>query len=76
VRAEARPTDLAYTPIELLAHTDQPYRQPVPGIQLLHCLRNDAPGGDSTLADGLAVANALRAADPEAFDAVCDTEME
>ena len=26
-----RPTDLAYTAIKLLAHTDQPYRQPVPG---------------------------------------------
>ena len=31
VRAEPNPTDLAYTSIELLAHTDQPYRRPVPG---------------------------------------------
>lgn len=75
VRAEAAPTDLAYTSVELLAHTDQPYRQPTPGIQLLHCLRNEAPGGDSTLVDGLAAANALRAADPEAWQAAADTEM-
>ena len=34
VRAEPDPTDLAYTTIELLAHTDQPYRHPVPGIQV------------------------------------------
>ena len=54
VRADPKPTDLAYTSVALLAHTDQPYRQPTPGIQLLHCLRNEAPGGDSTLADGLA----------------------
>ena len=75
VRADPKPTDLAYTAIELLAHTDQPYRQPTPGIQLLHCLRNDAPGGDSTLVDGLAAANALRASDPEAWQAAVETEM-
>ena len=37
-RPSRRPTDLAYTPIELLAHSDEPYRQPVPGIQMLHCI--------------------------------------
>lgn len=76
VRAEPRPTDLAYTAIKLLAHTDQPYRQPVPGIQLLHCLRNGAPGGDSTLADGLAGAEALAAADPAAHAALVECETE
>jgi gamma-butyrobetaine dioxygenase len=76
VRVEKRPTDLAYTAIELLAHSDQPYRQPVPGIQLLHCLRNESPGGDSTLVDGLAGAEALAAADPEAHRAVSETEVE
>ena len=76
VRAEPKPTDLAYTPIKLLAHTDQPYRQPVPGIQLLHCLRNEAPGGDSTLADGLAGAEALAVADPAAHAALVECETE
>jgi gamma-butyrobetaine dioxygenase len=76
VRADPKPTDLAYTTIALLAHTDQPYRQPVPGIQLLHCLRNEAPGGDSTLVDGLAAANALLALDPVAHAALVETEME
>ena len=76
VRAEPKPTDLAYTAIKLLAHTDQPYRQPVPGIQLLHCLRNEAPGGDSTLADGLAGAEALLASDPAAHRALVECETE
>jgi gamma-butyrobetaine dioxygenase len=76
VRVEQRPTDLAYTPIELLAHTDQPYRSPIPGIQLLHCIRNEAPGGDSTLVDGLAAAAALAQADPEAHAALVSTEVE
>lgn len=75
VRASPSPTDLAYTAIELLAHTDEPYRQPVPGIQLLHCIRNEAPGGDSTLVDGLAAANALAAEHPDWHTALVETEV-
>ncbi len=76
VRVEPRPVDLAYTPFALLAHADLPYRRPVPGIQLLHCLRNEAPGGDSTLVDGLAASIALRAAEPEMHRALAETEVE
>jgi gamma-butyrobetaine dioxygenase len=76
VRAEPKPTDLAYTAVELLAHTDQPYRQPIPGIQMLHCLRNEAPGGDSTLVDGLAASLAIAAAEPELHRALVETEVE
>lgn len=75
VRAEPLPADLAYTTVELLAHTDLPYRRPVPGIQMLHCLRNDSPGGDSTLVDGLAVATWLAKVDPEAHAALSNTEV-
>ena len=66
VRTEPRPVDLAYTPVALSAHTDQPYRAPVPGLQFLHVILNDAPGGASTMVDGLAAADALAEADPEA----------
>ncbi len=76
VEAKASPTDLAYTSIELLAHSDEPYRQPVPGIQLLHCICNQAPGGDSTLVDGLAAALALEAEHPEWHAALMETEVE
>jgi gamma-butyrobetaine dioxygenase len=76
VRAEPSPTDLAYTAIELLAHTDEPYRRPPPGIQLLHCLANEAPGGDSTLVDGLAAAIALQADAPRLFLAAVEVEVE
>jgi gamma-butyrobetaine dioxygenase len=67
VRSVPSATDLAYTSLKLDPHTDNPYRHPVPGIQLLHCLTNETPGGLSTLVDGLAVAEALRAEDPAAF---------
>lgn len=57
--------DLAYRPVPLAAHTDNPYREPVPGIQLLHCLVNETTGGWSTLVDSLSVAQALQEEDPE-----------
>jgi gamma-butyrobetaine dioxygenase len=75
VRVEPHPVDLAYTSIELLAHTDLPYRRPVPGLQLLHCLANEAPGGDSTLVDGLAMWESIRAEEPELCRALCDVEV-
>ena len=76
VEAKAEPTDLAYTSLELSAHSDEPYRQPVPGIQLLHCICNEAPGGDSTLVDGLAAANSLAVEHPDWHRALVETEVE
>lgn len=75
VRVTAAPTDLAYTALPLYAHTDNPYRRPIPGIQFLSCLCNDADGGDSTLVDGLAVAESVRADDPAAFAALTSTDI-
>ena len=60
--------DLAYSSAPLDPHTDNPYRQPVPGIQLLHSLINDAgQGGRSTLVDGYAVCTRLREESEEYF---------
>jgi gamma-butyrobetaine dioxygenase len=67
VRSTAEASDLAYTSLPLDPHTDNPYRDPVPGVQLLHCLVNETSGGLSTLVDGFAAARALQARDPEAF---------
>ena len=67
VRSTAEASDLAYTSLPLDPHTDNPYRDPVPGVQLLHCLVNETSGGLSTLVDGFAAAQALKARDPDAF---------
>ncbi len=75
VRSTPDATDLAYTPVPLDPHTDNPYRAPVPGIQLLHCLVNETRGGLSTLVDGFAVAQALRAKHPQAFDVLTRTPV-
>lgn len=67
VRSTAEASDLAYTSLPLDPHTDNPYRDPVPGVQLLHCLVNETSGGLSTLVDGFAAARALEDRDPDAF---------
>ncbi len=68
VRTEVNPTNLAYTGLGLQAHTDNPYRDPVPTLQILYCLDNSARGGDSQVVDGFHAALRLRAEDPEGFD--------
>jgi gamma-butyrobetaine dioxygenase len=75
VRSTPEATDLAYTSVSLDPHTDNPYRTPVPGIQLLHCLVNETSGGLSTLVDGFAVAQALRAQDRAAFTVLSSTPV-
>ncbi|WP_045876426.1 TauD/TfdA family dioxygenase [Pseudofrankia sp. DC12] len=68
VRVEPDPEHLAYTGLALAPHTDNPYRDPVPTVQLLHCLRAAGEGGDTTLVDGFAAADRLRETDRDAFD--------
>src|SRR6185437_10442890 len=75
VRSVPAPCDLAYTSLPLDPHTDNPYRSPVPGVQLLHCLVNETSGGLSTLVDGFAAAEALRARDVEAFELLSRTPV-
>ena len=75
VRSTPEASDLAYTSVSLDPHTDNPYRAPVPGIQLLHCLVNETSGGLSTLVDGFAVAEALRLNDADAFEVLSTTPV-
>jgi gamma-butyrobetaine dioxygenase len=67
VRSVPQPDNLAYSDLGLGLHTDNPYREPVPGFQALHALIASNEGGDSLLADGFAIAEHLRASMPEAF---------
>ena len=60
VVSKPNPNDLAYTALELKSHSDNPYRKPVPGIQLLHCIANESVGGDSSLVDGYSVTEFLK----------------
>lgn len=68
VRTEVNPTNLAYTGLGLQAHTDNPYRDPVPTLQILYCLENSAVGGENMVVDGFAAALRLKAENPAWFD--------
>lgn len=65
VETKPNPSDLAYTDVALASHSDNPYRAPVPGIQFLHCLKNNVSGGLSTLVDGMAIAESLYKESPK-----------
>jgi gamma-butyrobetaine hydroxylase len=65
VRSVVNPSNLAYTGLGLGAHTDNPYRDPTPTLQLLHCLSSSAGGGENTLVDAFRVAQDLP---PEQFE--------
>lgn len=68
VQTEVNPTNLAYTGLGLQAHTDNPYRDPVPTLQVLYCLENSVQGGDSSVVDGFKVAQRLKEEAPDHFD--------
>lgn len=68
VRTEVNPVNLAYTSLGLQAHTDNPYRDPVPTVQVLYCLESSAQGGENMLVDGFAVVDKLRHENSEWFD--------
>jgi gamma-butyrobetaine dioxygenase len=75
VRVEPTPANLAFTGLPIGPHTDNPYRDPAPTVQLLHCLVNAADGGESGLLDGYTAAAMLRAEDPWAFDCLTTTPV-
>jgi gamma-butyrobetaine dioxygenase len=75
VRVEEDPANLAFSALPITPHTDNPYRDPVPTIQLLHCLANAAEGGDSGLVDGFHAAATLRREQPGAFDVLTRTPV-
>lgn len=77
VKSKAAAADSnAYTAFNLPLHTDLPTRELQPGLQFLHCLVNDADGGDSVFVDGFAIAQALRDEAPEDFRTLCEVPIE
>lgn len=68
VRTEVNPDNLAYTSLGLQAHTDNPYRDPVPTLQILYCLENSANGGENQVVDGFRAVELLRQQNPAGFE--------
>ncbi|WP_299284865.1 TauD/TfdA family dioxygenase [uncultured Tateyamaria sp.] len=72
VRTQVNPTNLAYTGLGLQAHTDNPYRDPVPTVQVLYCLESSAAGGENMVVDGFAAARRLRDENEDYFNVLAD----
>jgi trimethyllysine dioxygenase len=67
--------DTAYTDIALGFHTDGTYSHDAPGAQILHCLGHDGEGGESTMVDGLRIADELRRTAPEHYETLSTVEV-
>lgn len=76
VESVPSPNSNAYTAMRVNLHTDLPNWAEPPGFQFLHCLENNAAGGESLFVDGFEVARALRRADPAAFDVLAWTPLD
>jgi gamma-butyrobetaine dioxygenase len=75
VRSVPQPENLAYSDLGLGLHTDNPYREPVPGFQVLHALVSSPDGGESLFGDGFAIAEHLRSTSPDAFAILTQTPV-
>jgi alpha-ketoglutarate-dependent taurine dioxygenase len=75
VRSVPQPENLAYSDLGLGLHTDNPYREPVPGFQVLHALIASPDGGESLFGDGFAIAEHLRTTSPDAFAVLTRTPV-
>jgi alpha-ketoglutarate-dependent taurine dioxygenase len=60
VKSKPRAENVAYTSKFLGLHQDLLYHDPVPGLQLLHCLANSCAGGESLFSHGVRAAHELR----------------
>ena len=70
-----KPNNSAYTAHSLRNHMDLPWFENPPGYQFLHCLINDADGGDSSAVDGFAVADYLKKNEKEIFETLVNTPL-
>ena len=75
VKSKPNPNDLAYTSLPLAPHTDNPYRNPVPCIQILHCIENKVSGGLSTLVDGFTVTEQLKKDFPDYYKILTEIKV-
>ncbi|CAN5925155.1 hypothetical protein BH11MYX4_BH11MYX4_58270 [soil metagenome] len=71
----ANTDQLGYTDAPIELHTDQPFLETPPRMQLLQCIRPADTGGDSYLVDGLSAARHLRSLDAAAYELLTTTPV-
>lgn len=76
VKAKHGANNLAYTTDTLHLHSDLPYLDYAPGIQLLQCIEQiPSIGGANQFADGFHVSKLLRDLDPKKFDLLSSSQL-
>lgn len=77
VRAKPGTTNVAYLSANLQLHTDLPYYNYKPGVNLLHCLvQTESDGGSNLLTDSLAVADWLKTDFNSSYQALTQTVVD
>jgi alpha-ketoglutarate-dependent taurine dioxygenase len=71
----ANTDQLGYTDAPIELHTDQPFLEAPPRMQLLQCIRPAETGGDSYLVDALSAASHLRSIDAAAYELLATTPV-
>lgn len=68
MKAKEGTSNVAYLSAPLQLHTDLPYYEYKPGVNLLHCLvQSESSGGANQISDGFYVANLMRKEFPEDY---------
>ena len=67
---------LAQTSHAIRPHNDELFRDPIPGLLMMHCLQpSDCGGGASVFVDGFKAAHNLRAQNRDLFDLLCQVPL-
>ena len=72
LKAKAEPEITGDMAVELTPHTDEMYRIDPPGITLFHVVVQSPIGGESSLVDGLRLAERLGQENPDALQTLCE----
>ncbi|KAK4120546.1 Clavaminate synthase-like protein [Parathielavia appendiculata] len=67
VKSKPQAENVAYTSKFLGLHQDLMYHDPIPGLQLLHCLSNSCEGGESLFSHGIRAAYELKVKSPHFY---------
>jgi gamma-butyrobetaine dioxygenase len=75
LQVTARPRNRVYTTQAVAPRSGLVFRDPVPAVEVAHCLRPPADGGDTVVIDGFRAAAMLHAEHPRAFEVLARTEV-
>lgn len=74
VKAKENTSNVAYLSSPLQMHTDLPYYDYKPGVNLLHCIvQSTSPGAFNLLTDGFYVAERMRSECPQSYETLTQT---